>query len=340
MIRYRGGTILWQASRARRTGLDLWNRTLINSACLQNESASNNTAFPVTSPSQASPPPPPPSTDMNQAKQEFSNVFMDAFEARNNDIGILSSDSNKTFDPSEGKVYDPVLNGEAPTADDMKLRIVRYLKEGGDISKLLETSDFESHDNLRERWSNLGSFCPLPHTGFTALDYLSPVEFNTVLKLGQWQVMRNELLDERYRLTMRSSCKMREYSWGKGDEKIVVSIPANTEYPGLSYKSYEDARSRVQSLLKLENAYVLEMWRLYRLTGIEKIKYYIVQTTPLIQTLFERFNIKETTSWRNLRRSFRKMVVATSEDAEVSKMELGPIGSSILFSTVKPGRPE
>lgn len=350
MIRSRGGTILWQASRARRSGLDMWNRTFKSASCLQNEAAASSTTATTQIPPSTTISPPPP-TDVNQVKKEFSNIFLDAFEASNNEIGSHVADSisggaSKKYDVSEGRIYDPVLNGEAPTADDMKLRIVRYLNEGGDISKLLGTSAFESHDSLRERWfesSGFDQFCPVPYKGFTALEYLSPAEFNTVLQLERWQVMRNELLDERYRLLEDGACEMREYKTGnssnnngEGNVKTTVRLPASGEFPGLSYASYQDARSKVQSFLKLENAYVLEMWRLYRLTGVEKLKYYIVQTTPVIQHLMWRFYVKDTTAWSHLRRSYGRMVRATSEDAEEGqKQDLGPIGSPVLFSRAR-----
>lgn len=275
--------------------------------------------------------------DISEARKEFSSIFADAFEASSSDIGGSSSlSTTKHYDVSEGQVYDPVLNGEAPTAEDMKLRIARFLNQGGDISKLLGTSEVESHDKLRERWihtdpaGGVKRFCPAPYKNFTALGYLTPVEFNTVINLTRWQVMRNELLLDWNWLF--NNCNTRTI---KLNDDMTIKIPESGEYPGIWYSNYQDARSKVQSFLKLENSYVREMWRLYTLTGIEKLKYHVVQTTPIIQKLLWRFHTSDSMPWLNLRKSYGKMVHAETESDTKGTTDLGPIGSPFLFPKTK-----
>lgn len=144
--------------------------------------------------------------------------------------------------------------------------------------------------------------------------------------------MRNELLQEQ--AWLQADCKVRKIQLSKD---VSIKIPESGEYPGITYATWKDAYSKIQSYLKLENIYVLEMWRLYNLTGIEKLKYHVVQTTPVIQKLLWRFHTKNSTAWLNLRRSYGKMVHAevSPESLQARTVDLGPIGSPVLFSKEK-----
>lgn len=281
---------------------------------------------------------------MSQVKNEFSHIFTDAFEAGNNDIGVNHHPVASTYDVSKGQLYDAVLNGEAPSPEDIKLRIVRYLNEGGDVSKLLATSEMESHDDLRERWVNgpdhegTASFCMAPYRSWTSLEYLTPVEFNKITQMVRWQVMRNELLEERSFL--QNHCKLVKATLRDGS---VIRIPESGQYPGISYNSWREARSKVVSFLKLENAYILEMLRLYSMTGVEKLKFHVVQTTPVIQALLFKFHCTKTSAWGNVRGNYGRMLHAEAAADESGRLVAaegeGAAASAAEDEAVSPRRP-
>lgn len=240
-----------------------------------------------------------PSPSLNEVKSTFQNVFLEAFEQLNA--------PNSGYDVSQGELYDPVLNGEEPSADDLKLRIERYLHEGKDISRLLSTSILESYDSLLQKWlASQNQVCSVPYKRGNGLEYMTQTQFSITIQAVRWQVMRNSLLENK-------------------DGGLVVKYSRN------SLSSERNAAK----LLQFETIYLKEMKRLYALTGVEQIKYHVVQTTPaVIKKILGRYGgkIKLLNEWTVLNEELESLInLVADEQVQNSRGEtaFGAVGEPV-----------
>jgi hypothetical protein len=280
MIRSR--SILWQASRAVAQN----NKRYFRTQTYWSNSATGAGQSPTTSPSLASSltgeatTAAAPSPSLSEVKSTFRNVFLEAFEQ--------SNAPNSGYDVSQGELYDPVLNGEEPSADDLKLRIERYLQEGKDISRLLSTSVLESYDSLLQKWlASQNQVCSVPYKRGNGLEYMTQTQFSGTIQVVRWQVMRNSLLQNE-------------------DGGLVVKRSRN------SLSSERNAAK----LLQFETIYLKEMERLYSLTGVEQIKYHVVQTTPAVmKKILVRYGdkIKSLNEWLALNEELESLINLTAD---------------------------
>lgn len=301
MIRSR--SILWQTSRA----VTQNNKRYFRSQIYRSNSATTDagqSSVPQTS-STASPngeesvTTATPSVTLSEAKSTFRNVFLEAFE-QNNTL-------NFGYDVSQGELYDPVLNGEEPTAEDLKLRIERYLHEGNDISRLLSTSVLESYDSLLHKWlASQNQVCSVPYKKGNGLEYMSQTQFSATIQVVRWQLMRNSLLQSE-------------------DGGLVMKRAKN---------SLSNERN-ASKFLQFETIYLKEMERLYALTGIEQLKYHAVQTTPAVmKKILIRYGdaVKSTSEWLALKDALESLIDLTAnEEVKNSRGETsyGAVGEAV-----------